>query len=145
MGLIYVIYEQGLNKVTVFSNEMEFYAQYEAKNAVTRDSNGQFPAGEYYFGDPRGPRGTTNRTTGNWFIPILNVPGRQDMGLHGGGSCAGTQAFDDRQPWCSTLGCIRMQNEDVEIIAGLIEWEQRNNRSSKILILPAYPSGGAGR
>jgi hypothetical protein len=41
--------------------------------------------------------------------------------IHGGGRCKNVLfPFINRQGWCPTCGCIRMQNEDIRILSWLI-------------------------
>jgi hypothetical protein len=146
-GLITAIFDAGTNKITIFSNEGSFLGQYDAQNLVIRDSKGQFPAGKFNFGTPRGPRqNCSNESTGEWFIPIDVPPetGRRDMGLHGGGTglkepCSG------KQGWQKTKGCIRVQNEDLAAIVRLINQDIERGNSNIIHIIPAYPFWGIGR
>jgi len=144
LGLITAIFEAGNNRLTIFSNEGDFLGQYDARNLVTRGSKGEFPPGIYDFGEPRGPRGETRPDTGNWFIPILNVHGRIEMGLHGGGSGL-KDPFATNQGWVETQGCIRVQNQALEEIASFIQQDIANNKRNRIIIIPNYPKSGFGR
>ena len=144
LGLIMAIFEAGNNRLTIFSNEGNFLGQYDARNLVTRDSKGQFPAGMYDFGEPRGPRGKTRPDTGNWFVPILDVHGRSDMGFHGGGTGL-KDPFASNQGWVKTQGCIRVQNQALEEIVRFIQQDIANNKRNRIIIIPQYPTSGFGR
>ena len=83
-------------------------------------------------------------STGNWFIPVLNVPGRSHIGIHGGGTGL-TDPFESSQGWVATVGCIRMQNEDLNTLVSLINRDRECNQKNQVHILPCYPSNGFGR
>ena len=77
--------------------------------------NGPIGPGVYQLGAPEfnDPGDTQDLTEmGPYFIPVNNVPGRGGIGIHGGGT--GTaHPLAARQGWVVTLGCIRVQNEDL--------------------------------
>jgi GH25 family lysozyme M1 (1,4-beta-N-acetylmuramidase) len=59
---------------------------------------------------------------GLWFIPIDGIPGHEGIGIHGGGTCKtppNRNALAPRQGWCPTENCIRVQNEDLAVLAKL--------------------------
>lgn len=74
--------------------------------------------------DPNKPSTPDNDWVGEglWFIPIDGIPGHEGIGIHGGGTCrtppAGN-ALAPRQGWCPTENCIRVQNEDLAVLATL--------------------------
>ena len=70
---------------------------------------GECPYGVYTLGTPR-PEDSP--PFGYWFIPVFNVPGRQGIGIHGGGSGL-PDPMADQQGWMVTHGCFRMQNADL--------------------------------
>lgn len=57
---------------------------------------------------------------GRWFVPIIDIPGHDGIGIHGGGSCVVPHELDPQQGWCPTLNCIRLQNEDLEKFVDLV-------------------------
>ena len=115
------------------------YGSIEARNDVVSGKH-KVPTGEHDFGKPRGPRGETNESTGNWFVPI-SVAGEDALGLHGGGSGL-LDSFAPEQGWVLTNGCIRVQNQDLEWITGLILLDRAAGESSKILVMPISPATG---
>jgi hypothetical protein len=74
--------------------------------------NGPLAPGTYTLGAPEynDPGETEDlQSMGPYFIPVLNTPGREAIGIHGGGSAA-PHPLAAEQGWYVTLGCIRLQN-----------------------------------
>jgi hypothetical protein len=90
------------------------------------------PPGDYAVGTPmpcatRNPDGSVtqhnadDRAYGCWFIPLADTEpdeafakhGRAGIGIHGGGSDL-QDSFAPHQGWEYTLGCLRLQNQDLE-------------------------------
>ena len=83
--------------------------------------NGNTPPGLYELEQPQpiSPRDEKAPALGLWFVPLKPFIshdcvkfGRKDIGIHGGGSDL-PQPLAPRQGWESTLGCIRVQNQDL--------------------------------
>ncbi len=84
------------------------------------------PPGKYLLtapesNDPSQPNTDDNnwRGEGRWFVPIVDIPGHDGIGIHGGGSCVtppDSNALRPQQGWCPTENCIRLQNEDLETL-----------------------------
>ena len=72
--------------------------------------------------DPNAPSTPDNDwvAEGLWFIPLVNIPGHDGIGIHGGGSCVYPNELAPRQGWCPTENCIRVQNEDLAAFVKLI-------------------------
>lgn len=76
---------------------------------------GRCPRGTYDLGRPVPVH---DESMGLWFTPLLEVPGRRGIGIHGGGSALGiVHAFDPLQPLLKTLGCLRVHNADNALLA----------------------------
>jgi hypothetical protein len=88
---------------------------------------GLCPIGDYMLGTPRrnNPGDDEYIAEGSWFIPILDVhdlwvpDGRSGLGIHGGGTGL-ADPFLPEQGWALTLGCIRLQNADLQRLALLL-------------------------
>jgi hypothetical protein len=123
-----VVYD-GVNKhLKVFASDGTLRFQCEAQNdsvsPIAWRPDAGCPPGDYVLDDAESndvdePSTPSNDWIGEgrWFVPILNVPGHEGIGIHGGGTCVtppDALALDPRQGWCPTLNCIRLQNEDLE-------------------------------
>lgn len=76
-------------------------------------TDGKCPAGSYTLGAVEYTDGAHElEEMGDYFIPVLNVPGRDGIGIHGGGSGL-ANPLASQQGWVETLGCFRLQNEDL--------------------------------
>lgn len=125
----------------------------EARNRTTADGQyghyGNCPPGEFVLGVPS-PRGSI--PLGMWFIPVLDYDnnhamaehGRVGIGIHGGGSGL-LHPFAGRQGWQVTHGCIRVQNEDLQRLAVMVNDAQRCEGRVYLTVLPRSPAvpGGA--
>lgn len=86
--------------------------------------NGKCPPGQYILGEPVF---VNSISFGEWFIPLHDpegnwIPeGRGEIGIHGGGSGL-ADPFAPRQGWVITLGCLRMQNEDLAKVADSVNY-----------------------
>ncbi len=137
-GDIVMIFDPATNTLAVYSNEGFFYHEYEARGHA--GGKGPWPPGVYRIGRPRGPRNKGTRKederTGRWFIPAIDQPiGRSDMGIHGGGSCA-SNPYSPTQEWCSTMGCIRIQNRDLEGLVRFIQNDIAHKVPNVLVVLP---------
>jgi RHS repeat-associated protein len=146
-GHIMLLFDPSYNMMNVYDNAGNYLQSYEAHNAA--GGKGYWPAGVYGLGVPRGPRDEwsdeENIGTGRWFIPAKTQPkGRSDLGIHGGGSCA-EDPYAPTQTWCSTLGCIRVQNRDLEGLARFILNDVARGVSNILIIFPrpgeTWPAG----
>jgi hypothetical protein len=79
---------------------------------------GMCPPGDYFIGTPQ-ILVQRERPYGFAFTPLIDTPqsmaqrkhGRKGIGVHGGGSGC-DDPFCERQGWCPTDGCLRLQNID---------------------------------
>jgi RHS repeat-associated protein len=149
-GKIYAIFDAKMQRIYVYSNNRQtFLYDMEAGNQVDRkslrdgSSGGQFPPGEFTL-VVKGPnRGQSRIDTGEWFIEVLNVDNRSNMGIHGGGTSLGEEfAFEDMQKLTPTKGCIRIHNSDLKNLVTDIIADVDRGEGSKLLVLPAYPDTG---
>jgi len=86
------------------------------------------PGFDHFGRCPRGTYALAQRVSvhcpsmGEWFTPVLNVPGRAGIGIHGGGSDL-PDPMAPKQGWENTHGCLRVQNADnaalTEILRGV--------------------------
>ena len=120
---LHVVFNDDTNRLTVWDAAHTTAATCEARNAATAGPgfghNGRCPRGEFTLGMPVA-KGTV--PFGPWFIPVVGEErfGRDGIGIHGGGS--GLARWDaPRQGWAKTHGCIRVQNQDLETLVGLVK------------------------
>lgn len=77
---------------------------------------GRCPRGTWKLGLPVD---VDEPSLGLHFTPLLNIPGRHGIGIHGGGSGL-YDPFAARQGWVVTFGCLRVQNDDNAKLVDLI-------------------------
>lgn len=77
---------------------------------------GRCPRGCYPLGTPV-PKNDPG--FGYWFIPVLDVPNREGIGIHSGGSDL-AHPFAPHQGWEVTLGCLRVQGADLDKLVDLV-------------------------
>jgi RHS repeat-associated protein len=128
-GMIHIVYNSATNRIKVFADEGdsghshgELLLIAPGYNNTTSESRGPFPAGTFPVADVvdnTGGRANRIESQGPVFIWIDPVPGRTEMGIHGGRG-------NPRHP---TLGCIRVSDETAQHIADLIRANPNpNNR-----------------
>ena len=83
---------------------------------------GRCPRGTYRLGHPVD---TDHPALGFHFTPLIGVPGRQGIGIHGGGSGL-ADSFAPEQGWVPTHGCLRVQNADNDALVALIRHEYQH-------------------
>lgn len=77
---------------------------------------GRCPRGKYRLG---APVEMDEPAYGYHFTPVAGTPGRQGIGIHGGGTGL-ADPFAKQQGWAPTHGCLRVQNEDNDALVSLI-------------------------
>lgn len=99
-----------INGITVY--QCEAHNDSVASNAWRADAG--CPPGTYAL-QAAEPNTTEQDQTsmGPWFIPLINIPGHDGIGTHGGGSCVAPNSMAPQQGWCPTENCIRVQNENL--------------------------------
>ena len=117
-GLSFIIFKRGagIGRILVFSGGESgreppvLLRDIPAGNITTIASKGPIRPGTYPLGNPipnTGDRIDRVPSQGSYFIPIYNVLGRSELGLHAGRDC----------PCDKTEGCIRILEEDlIEIL-----------------------------
>jgi hypothetical protein len=93
---------------------------------------GNTPPGLYCCGVPEAisPDDKEKDSYGPWFVDLQEQEeqeskhGRAGIGVHGGGSGLPNPYTDTRQGWVKTLGCIRLQNEDLRRFVGSVQYTQ---------------------
>jgi hypothetical protein len=102
--------------------------------------NGSTPPGLYQLLSPEwiGEKDEDSKSLGRWFIrlaaidaPVYTENKRTNIGIHGGGTGLASP-LSDTQGWVTTLGCIRVQNIDLNRIAWAV---QQASKSGKIVWL----------
>lgn len=92
-------------------------------------TNGDTPPGLYKLSEPAwiSERDREANGLGRWFIPMLPAISniyvenmRSNLGIHGGGTDL-PNPLASRQGWETTLGCIRVQNEDLSRVAYAVQ------------------------
>lgn len=142
LGLYALIVNRSTNKMKLYDMHWEEVGLWEARTeGQHRDwskKNGDTPTGLYSIdpnrvalrpektGWPKNDRAygegkiNMNAEAGNAWRAEKQY-GRSGFAIHGGGTRLGKQAFDDRQGFVPTQGCIRMQNEDVVALINAID------------------------
>lgn len=99
-------------------------------------SGGDTPPGMYEVGQiiktlPSEPQATWN-AYGRWFCDLVELEnqeasrGRAGIGTHGGGS-GSPNPLAPEQGWYKTLGCLRLQNKDLEnIFVPMCQYVKKN-------------------
>ena len=124
LGLASLRYDPALNTIYFYDDIITY--PYEARNDVTA---GHTPIELGFYADdvyphsiaPNpsfGPSDNTHIDTGH--------PGKKD--IHGGGFCQEvSDPYADKQGWCFTWGCIRMQNTDIrDLSRRIINYKNQN-------------------
>lgn len=106
----------GICHTSVFQCEMRD----TAVNGPGFERWGRCPRGAYTLG---APVAVDEPSMGLWFIPVLDVPSRSGIGIHGGGSGL-SDPFAARQGWVVTHGCLRVQNEDLSKLVDYVRQGQ---------------------
>lgn len=126
-----VVYDGPDHKLKVFSIGGDLMFSCEARNDTVASNAWRYPdagcpPGTYELAapepnDPLNPDTEENNWIGEglWFVPIVGIPGHDGIGIHGGGSCS-SSPLADRQGWCPTLNCIRLQNDDLIAFVKLV-------------------------
>lgn len=104
----------GTGRVKWFNRDGTLWAEGDmgdqAVNGPGFGFRGRCPRGTYRLGPPVEVH---DESMGYWFTPLLAVPDRDGIGMHGGGSALGVPgAFAPEQPLLKTLGCLRVRNAD---------------------------------
>lgn len=102
---------------------------------------GECPPGVYRLESPvhLKPR---QRGFGEWFVRLATVDGKRfpngrvGIGIHGGGSAL-RRPFAARQGWARTLGCIRVQNEDMAHLARYLTAIKKGGGRVRLEVGPA--------
>lgn len=127
---LYLDFDPGKRRLLVISRGQIFF-ECEARNDTIRPGSyghfGHCPPGWFAVGAARA-RNTVK--LGPYFLPLSDVRGetvemkrfrREAIGIHGGGT--GLPApLAPRQGWKPTLGCIRLQNQDLRSLVSLVAW-----------------------
>jgi RHS repeat-associated protein len=131
-GMLHIVYNGQTNRIKVYAdagdvdldgntrNHGELILISDAFNNTTANSRGSFPEGTFPVAgvfDNTGARADRVPSQGPVFIWIDPVPGRTEMGIHGGRG-------DPAHP---TLGCIRVRDETAQQIADLIRANPNSN------------------
>ena len=131
-GMLHIVYNGQTNRIKVYAdagdvdldgntrNHGELILISDAFNNTTANSRGPFPEGTFPVAgvfDNTGARADRVPSQGPVFIWIDPVPGRTEMGIHGGRG-------DPAHP---TLGCIRVRDETAQQIADLIRANPNSN------------------
>jgi hypothetical protein len=110
----HLIFSSDTQRAKLFADDGQQKASWEMHDAAVNPGFGRWgrcPRGVYTLGDPR-PEDTP--PFGWWFIPVLGVPNRVGIGIHGGGSgLVNPLAAEQSPPWIWTHGCLRMRNCDL--------------------------------
>jgi hypothetical protein len=101
---------------------------------------GNTPPGLYRCSGPQeiGPDDPDKDRYGPWFVDLVEQEeqeskhGRAGIGVHGGGT--GLTKEDPytskRQGWLKTLGCVRLQNEDLRRFVASVSYTQHHGGSA---------------
>ena len=93
--------------------------------------HGHCPPGEYRFAHAN-KLDVPKPEFGFWWITIIDefgamkAYGRDWIGAHGGGTGL-RDSFADSQGWVVTLGCLRLQNKDIERLANSVNYTYSKN------------------
>jgi hypothetical protein len=74
--------------------------------------HGRCPRGSYPLGRPVRIHEVS---MGDFFTPVESVPGREGIGIHGGGTGL-PSPFTPHQHLLPTLGCLRVENESNDFL-----------------------------
>jgi hypothetical protein len=109
---------------------MQWFVEARGNGSATGfGTNGDTPPGLYQLMDPEwlSDKDRDARGLGRWFIPMKPAISsiymenmRTNLGIHGGGSDL-PSPLAGRQGWETTLGCIRVQNEDLNRVAYAVQ------------------------
>lgn len=119
---LHVLFNDDTNRLSVWNSRHVEIMAVECRNDATAGPgfghNGRCPRGVYELGKPVAAHDVP---FGFWFIPLLGeeAHGRGGIGIHGGGSGL-KDSFAERQGWQLTHGCLRLQNQDLDALVGLI-------------------------
>jgi len=119
---LHCVFNDDTNHLGVWNADHSEIAAFECRNEATAGPgfghNGRCPRGDYPLG---APVATHEAPFGFWFVPLEGEEqhGRGGIGIHGGGSGL-ANSFAERQGWQMTHGCLRMQNQDLDALIGLI-------------------------
>jgi len=108
-GLTWLVFDSRSKTFYVHPGTTETHGPpraFPAGNVTDSRSRGPIPPGTYPVGEPIpnvGDRGNRVPSQGPYFIPINDIPGRSEIGVHGGRT----------GPEYPTMGCIRMNNQDI--------------------------------
>jgi hypothetical protein len=91
---------------------------------------GRCPRGTYQLGRPVRVHDVS---MGNWFTPLLDVPGRDGIGVHAGGTGA-PEPFAPDQPLLKTLGCLRIHNQTNDLLGPELTKRFDAGESSEITV-----------
>jgi RHS repeat-associated protein len=131
-GMLHIVYNGQTNRIKVYADEGDvdlkgnphgkgdLLFEDEAYNNTARGSKGPFPEGTFPVRgvfENTGDRADRVPSQGPVFIWIDPVPGRSEMGIHGGRG-------NPRHP---TLGCIRVSDSAARVIADLIKANPKSN------------------
>jgi len=131
-GMLHIVYNGQTHRIKVYADEGdvdlsgrrrsrgELLLNEPAYNNTAPGSNGPFPEGTFDVAgvfDNTGDRADRVPSQGPVFIWIDPVPGRSEMGIHGGRG----------DPTYPTLGCIRTTDQAAQDIANLIRRNPRSN------------------
>jgi len=108
----------------------EFAMSDHAVNGPGFGFRGRIARGTYPLGRPVEVHDVS---MGNFFTPILSVPGRSGLGIHGGGTGC-PEPFAPSQPLLMTLGCLRCHNIDNERLAPELQKRYDAGEKSEITI-----------
>jgi RHS repeat-associated protein len=131
-GMLHIVYNGQTNRIKVYADEGDvdlkgnphgkgdLLFEDEAYNNTARGSKGPFPEGTFPVRgvfENTGDRADRVPSQGPVFIWIDPVPGRSEMGIHGGRG----------NPRHLTLGCIRVSDSAARVIADLIKANPKSN------------------
>lgn len=116
---MHLVFDSDTQRCKAFNDDGSLWAQFPMGDAAVNGPSfgyrGRCPRGNYELGHPVAVH---DESMGLWFTPLLAVPGRDGIGIHGGGSALGVlHAFDPQQSLLTTLGCLRIHNADNKTLA----------------------------
>lgn len=125
LGLSELIFNPNSNILTVVDRNGNVISQLPAGNVTDSRIRGPIPPGIYPVGEPIhnvGDRSNRVPSQGPYFIPINDISGISEIGIHGGRTGS----------LYPTMGCIRTDNEDINSLVDI-------HRSDPITTITVYP------
>ncbi len=119
---LHLVFNDDVNRLAVWNAGHAEVLRVECRNRAAGGEgfghNQRCPRGTFTLG---APVATRDRPFGFWFLPLEGeeVFGRGGIGIHGGGSGLPDWTAP-RQGWMVTHGCLRVQNEDLDQVVGIV-------------------------